>query len=267
MKHTIKLLTLAFMLATILTLTGCPGPVNTVDVWDDGVVTIEPTCTTEGVKTYTCSNGETRTETIPALGHDFDDWKTTKKPTCTEKGSKKHTCTRCGEEETDDIDALGHDWEEITTDETRVATCTEDGLAVYKCKTCGAIEKRTTNKLGHNFEGGYCERRGCGHYEFENHFTVKVFTSEDEFIEDIPSNNVLRLFMNNENNPYDECKFSFESANPSMTLDTLIHKKLRYLNYSVIEYRKIDTGNNIITMVEYEEDINDIYSIYIEPTN
>ena len=30
MKHTIKLLTLAFMLATILTLTGCPGPVNTV---------------------------------------------------------------------------------------------------------------------------------------------------------------------------------------------------------------------------------------------
>ena len=27
-KHTIKLLTVAFMLATILTLTGCPGPVN-----------------------------------------------------------------------------------------------------------------------------------------------------------------------------------------------------------------------------------------------
>lgn len=31
MKHTIKLLTLAFMLATILTLTGCHGPVNTID--------------------------------------------------------------------------------------------------------------------------------------------------------------------------------------------------------------------------------------------
>lgn len=30
MKHTIKLLTLAFMLAAILTLTGCPEPVNTV---------------------------------------------------------------------------------------------------------------------------------------------------------------------------------------------------------------------------------------------
>lgn len=30
MKHTIKLLTLAFTLAAILTLTGCPGPVNTV---------------------------------------------------------------------------------------------------------------------------------------------------------------------------------------------------------------------------------------------
>jgi len=235
MKHTIKLLTLAFMLATILTLTGCPGPVNNY---------IEPVH--EHVWT------EVTTEYVA--------------PTCTTKGSKTYVCTLCGETKVEELDALGHDWEEITTDETRVATCTEDGLAVYKCKTCGAIEKRTTNKLGHNFEGGYCERRGCGHYEFENHFTVKVFTSEDEFIEDIPSNNVLRLFMNNENNPYDECKFSFESANPSMTLDTLIHKKLRYQNYNVIEYRKKNCGNNIITSVEYEESINDIYSIHIEPT-
>ena len=58
MKHTIKLLTLAFMLSTILTLTGCPGPVNTVDVWDNGVVTTAPTCTTEGVKTLSEKNRE-----------------------------------------------------------------------------------------------------------------------------------------------------------------------------------------------------------------
>lgn len=113
MKHTIKLLTLAFTLAAILTLTGCPRPVNTIEppVWDDGVVTTESTCTTEGVKTYTCSNGETRTETIPALGHDMGDkWEITKNPTCTEKGSKTRKCSHCGETETVEIDALGHDW-------------------------------------------------------------------------------------------------------------------------------------------------------------
>ncbi|MGM9650995.1 MAG: hypothetical protein ACI3VX_03530, partial [Faecousia sp.] len=38
--------------------------------WDDGVVTTAATCTTAGVKTYTCAKcGETKTEEIPALGH------------------------------------------------------------------------------------------------------------------------------------------------------------------------------------------------------
>ena len=40
--------------------------------WDEGVVTTEPTCTTAGVKTFSCSvHGETRTEELPALGHTF----------------------------------------------------------------------------------------------------------------------------------------------------------------------------------------------------
>ena len=40
--------------------------------WDEGVVTTEPTCTTAGVKTFSCSvHGETRTEELPALGHEY----------------------------------------------------------------------------------------------------------------------------------------------------------------------------------------------------
>ena len=39
--------------------------------FDEGKVTTEPTCTEKGVKTFTCSCGETKTEEIPALGHDF----------------------------------------------------------------------------------------------------------------------------------------------------------------------------------------------------
>ena len=51
--------------------------------WDEGVVTTEPTCTTAGVKTFSCSvHGETRTEEVPALGHTFG------------AGGQ---CTRCGE--------------------------------------------------------------------------------------------------------------------------------------------------------------------------
>ena len=39
-------------------------------IWDDGVVTKEPTCPEAGEMTYTCTAcGETKTEEIPALGH------------------------------------------------------------------------------------------------------------------------------------------------------------------------------------------------------
>jgi len=40
-------------------------------VWDDGVVTTDPTCEGEGVKTYTCTlnSAHTKTESISATGH------------------------------------------------------------------------------------------------------------------------------------------------------------------------------------------------------
>ena len=57
----------------------CPEKVEQKEVpakghdWDDGVVTLEPTCTAAGVKTFTCRNdsGHTYTEPVPALGHDY----------------------------------------------------------------------------------------------------------------------------------------------------------------------------------------------------
>ena len=38
--------------------------------WDGGTVTVQPTCTAAGTKIYHCSCGETKKESIPALGHD-----------------------------------------------------------------------------------------------------------------------------------------------------------------------------------------------------
>ena len=69
--------------------------------WDDGVVTTAATCTTDGVKTYTCTRlitntwcGATYTETIPALGHDWDSGVVTAAATCTADGVKTFTCSR-----------------------------------------------------------------------------------------------------------------------------------------------------------------------------
>ena len=71
-----------------------------VHTWDSGTVTKKPTCTEPGIKTYTCSCGETRTETIPALGHKWSEWTVVKEATEKEDGLKERTCSVCGEKET-----------------------------------------------------------------------------------------------------------------------------------------------------------------------
>lgn len=64
-------------------------------VWDDGEITTQPTCTEAGVRTYTCVNCElTRTEEVPALGHDYGEW------VADGEGHKTRTCSRCDASET-----------------------------------------------------------------------------------------------------------------------------------------------------------------------
>ncbi len=92
-----------------------------------------PTCTEAGSITYTCpACGDSYTQTVPALGHDYDAVVTA--PACGSGGYTTYTCTRCGESHTaDETAALGHDYAaEITP-----ASCTEDGAARYTCTRCG----------------------------------------------------------------------------------------------------------------------------------
>ncbi|MBR4881378.1 MAG: InlB B-repeat-containing protein, partial [Clostridia bacterium] len=74
----------------------------------EGTMTTLPTCEGEGVMTYTCSCGDTYTETVAALGHAMGDWAVTKEATATEAGTEERSCRRdCGLTETREIPALG----------------------------------------------------------------------------------------------------------------------------------------------------------------
>ena len=70
--------------------------------WNEGTVTTQPTCTTEGVKTYTCTNTAhtspiTKTESIPALNHDFKTYIYDNNATCTQDGTETAKCDHgCG---------------------------------------------------------------------------------------------------------------------------------------------------------------------------
>ena len=120
--------------------------------WDKGVITTEPTCTTKGVKTFTCKNCKTtKTEEVNALGHDYSkEWTIDKEATCTQEGIKSHQCTRC-DEKTDVtvIPVLSHNFDNgvITTK----ATCTKSGVKTYTCKDCKTTKTEVIKALGHDY--------------------------------------------------------------------------------------------------------------------
>ena len=121
--------------------------------WDEGAITTAPDCVTEGVKTYTCSAcGETRAETVAALGHDMV-YTSTKEPTCTEPGEAASAwCSRCDyvEEAGGVIPALGHDWAETARVE---ASCTTEASISYTCSRCGETRTETIDAIGHAYTG------------------------------------------------------------------------------------------------------------------
>ena len=120
--------------------------------WDEGVITTEPTCTKDGVKTYTCKDCKiTKTEVLKALGHDYSkEWTIDKKATCLEEGSKSHHCTRCDSKiDVTVIPKTSHNYDEgvITTS----PTCTKSGVKTFTCKDCKTTKTEVLKALGHDY--------------------------------------------------------------------------------------------------------------------
>ncbi len=112
--------------------------------YDSGVVTKEPDCIEKGVKTYTCTGcGDTYTEEIPALGHDWPDtnsYTVVTPATCTVQGTGRRYCKRgCGWYFEVDIPATGHT---KVIDPAVPATATTTGLTEGShCLVCNKIFK------------------------------------------------------------------------------------------------------------------------------
>ena len=123
--------------------------------WNGGTVTTPATCTTAGVRTYTCTKcGDQKTETIATTGHSWDSGKVTTAATCTAAGVKTYTCTTCGATKTETIAATGH---KIATQNAKAATCAAAGYTGDQvCTVCGVtVTKGTTIAAkGHSWDSG-----------------------------------------------------------------------------------------------------------------
>jgi len=135
--------------------------------WDDGIETKAPTCTETGVKTFTCSDCKaTKTEDIPALGHDWGEW------TYDSIDSHIRNCKRnCGVEQ----EMGGHEWGDWTSVDgtthkmvcdlckgeqtgehswdngviTKEPTEWEEGVKTYTCGDCSHTKTEPVDKLVH----------------------------------------------------------------------------------------------------------------------
>lgn len=147
--------------------------------WDDGKITTPATCTTAGVKTFTCTVcHRTRTETVSATGHSWSSewtsdathhWHECENANCdvTENSAKdgyvEHSggtanctqqavCTICGTAY-GDLDANGHDWGAWAV--TTPATTSAAGVETRVCKRNAThTETRAIPKLTPAPSGG-----------------------------------------------------------------------------------------------------------------
>ena len=124
--------------------------------WDNGKITVDPTCTETGTKQYTCTIcGETRTEEVAASGHDYStDWTVDKEAGCEAAGSKSHHCKRCDSRKDEtEIPATGHRWDEGVI--TVKPTCTDEGVKTFTCKSCGKTRTEAVEALGHKYKSNW----------------------------------------------------------------------------------------------------------------
>ena len=120
-----------------------------VHSYDSGTITTNPTCTAEGVRTFTCSCGESYTEAVDALGHD-EIHHDAKAPTCTNIGWEAYdTCSRCDYSTYVEIPALGHSPAEAVVENRVEPTCLTSGSydEVVYCSVCGSEISRTHKVL------------------------------------------------------------------------------------------------------------------------
>ena len=167
---------------------GCTARVNVEPhVFSSAEITTQPTKTDEGVLTYYCDCGYSKTETIPVIteeGHTHHCVPAVVAATCTSGGYTVYTC-ECGYSyRANETPALGHTYEyqkdagghwlkcSFCTDEkpaaahkfgawtvTKDATYTQPGTKQRTCLTCGYADEAEIPVIGHaghfviSFEG------------------------------------------------------------------------------------------------------------------
>ena len=247
MKHTIKLLTLAFMLAAILTLTGCPGPVN--NYYIEPIVVPEYTITvnvTNGTAEYpaTAKAGDNVTITATAEeGFTFDGASSAFNiPDCSLSSDRKVITWNFSMFTEDVVINVTfkheHDW----VLESDTATCTEDGVKTYKCSRCDDTREEDS-PAHHTFIAGGCDDPNCTEHYRYNDYKIKlnIYSSSDE--DGVLIKTLYFSFRNDSLGNYEE--IDIDEYGVWVNLSGIIQLKPNYFNCEIIWYQTVsDDGRH-----------------------
>lgn len=169
------------------TITGTVGDHS----WNAGEVTTPATCTTPGVRTYTCTKdpAHTRTEPIPALNHLFSNYIYDNNATYTQDGTETAKCERCNE--TDTRTANGTKLTEHTAEtvpESKAAAywvCDPEGQSIpYQAQQKDGVltvtvQADTASLRGTTGSLGQLEAQGIAEIRFVTNGAQSAFTLSD----------------------------------------------------------------------------------------
>ena len=170
-----KLLTLALMLALVISLVGC------------SMLPEDLAARVEDIKNSVVDFISFKHE------HNFVVLERTP-ATCFEDGYEKLACD-CGEVQENILACTGHNMERTSGFDP---TCTRPGTIYYKCSACGEKEKITYEAFGHDFQKSeasryaYCQNEGCTFYradyptegKYADVFTFSFGDAEKQALED-----------------------------------------------------------------------------------
>ena len=116
---------------------------------------VAPTCTTNGYTLHKCSVCGTsyKDSTTKATGHSYGNSVVTKQPTCTSEGTKTKTCTKCNATVTEKLPAKGHT--AVTDKGYPATCTTAGKTDGSHCSVCNTVIKVQTviNATGHKSSG------------------------------------------------------------------------------------------------------------------
>ncbi len=118
--------------------------------------TVEATCTTAGSITDTCAVcGETKTQTVRALGHKFTNYVPDGNASCVEAGTVTAKCDRCGIADTKPgttANLTEHTWV-LDEEHSKPAICVEAGINKYYCanENCKRTKTEVVEADGHHW--------------------------------------------------------------------------------------------------------------------